>query len=517
MKSLASLLRVCRLLALSVGLLSVAMAAQAPVDIRVALVIGNSSYPESSLSNPANDAKAMSASLRGLGFSVVELRDAQKQEMVAAVASMRELLRGKRGIGMLYYAGHGLQLDWRNYMVPVDARLTKASEVPAQTVDVNAVIDAFKVAGNRMNIVVLDACRDNPFVGGTAAKGLAPMDAPPGTFLAYATAPGNVAEDGDPAEGNGLYTRYLLQELAKPVARIEDVFKRVRLNVRQQSKGRQVPWESTSLEEDFYFNDGRIVQPEKPDEAELARTFSVEKQEWARISESKNVVYFFAYLQKYPNGFLSEQAQFKLDQLQKAQLTVAADRNGVRPLPSGYRRFQVGDTFVWESTNGFNKERRRVQGTVTYADDDRVEVNGGSTVMDQMGGIRKNRFGIKDPVMSVAPADIALGKSWHTAFTNVRPDGVRENNFYDSKVVALEDIAALGGTVKAYKVQRRGQSRSPDGFTTLESTYWVEPSTMRVVRHDILFRSGGKITEYESVVLVEAKSASLGEKAKDSP
>ena len=201
------------------------VSAQAPLDIRMALVIGNSAYPSAPLVNPANDARAMGDTLRGLGFTVVELRDANKDQMAQAIATVGAALKGKQAVGMLYYAGHGLQLDWRNYMVPVNAILSKAADVPAQTVDVNSVIDAFKAAGNRMNILVLDACRDNPFAGTASGKGLAQLDAPSGTFLAYATAPGNVAEDGDVKSGNGLYTQFLLTELKKPESRIEDVFK----------------------------------------------------------------------------------------------------------------------------------------------------------------------------------------------------------------------------------------------------------------------------------------------------
>jgi uncharacterized caspase-like protein len=230
--------------------------AQAPRDIRVALVIGNSAYATAPLANPSNDARAMGDTLRGLGFTVIELHDGRRSQMNEAITRVRDALRGQQGVGMLYYAGHGLQLDWHNYMVPVDAQLTQASDVANQTVDVNAVIEAFKSAGNRMNIVVLDACRDNPFSATGSGKGLAQLDAPTGTFLAYATAPGNVANDGDTASGNGLYTRFLLRELKNPTAQIEDVFKRVRLHVRKNSQGQQIPWESTSLEDDFYFVPG---------------------------------------------------------------------------------------------------------------------------------------------------------------------------------------------------------------------------------------------------------------------
>jgi multidrug efflux pump subunit AcrA (membrane-fusion protein) len=242
---------------LAISFITASASAQAPLDVRIALIIGNSAYPGSPLLNPANDAREMSQILRQLGFQVLELRDGNKAQMLDSINKMTLALKNKQGIGMLYYAGHGLQLDWQNYMVPVDADLLKADDVPKQTVGLNAVMEAFKLSGSRMNILVLDACRDNPFAGGTSSgKGLAQLDAPPSTFLAYATAPGNVAEDGDSFSGNGLYTQFLLQELQKPTTKIEDVFKRVRLQVRRQSQGRQIPWESTSLEDDFMFNDG---------------------------------------------------------------------------------------------------------------------------------------------------------------------------------------------------------------------------------------------------------------------
>ncbi len=142
-------------------------------------------------------------------------------------------------------------------MVRVDARIAAANEVTRETVDIDVVIKAFQQANTRMNIIVLDACRDNPFLAKTGSnKGLAQQDAPPGTYLAFATAPGNVAEDGDTTSGNGLFTQFLIKELQRP-ARIEDVFKRVRLQVRQKSQGRQIPWDSSSLEDDFAFNDGK--------------------------------------------------------------------------------------------------------------------------------------------------------------------------------------------------------------------------------------------------------------------
>lgn len=218
---------------LAAACVSFSTIAQAPLDVRVALVIGNAAYKNiPALGNSTNDAKSMAVVLRKLGFSVVEVVDGNKDQMSKAIDQMQVQLKGKQAVGMLYYAGHGLQLDWHNYMVPVDAKLNQASDVPKQTIDIENVIDVFKNSMTRMNIIVLDACRDNPFSGKASGKGLAQLDAPPGTYLAFATSPGNVAEDGDESSGNGLFTQFLLKELQKP-ARIEDVFKRVRLQDRK--------------------------------------------------------------------------------------------------------------------------------------------------------------------------------------------------------------------------------------------------------------------------------------------
>ena len=323
-----------RSVAVATALAAVSVSAQAPLDVRVALIIGNSAYANAPLLNPANDAQAMSDVLRRLGFQVVELRDGSKTQMSAAIGKMSDTLKGKQGVGMLYYAGHGLQLDWRNYMVPVDAKLQSAADVPMQAIELSSVVDMFKAAGNRMNIVVLDACRDNPFGKDTStAKGLAQLDAPPSTFLAYATAPGNVAEDGDEKSGNGLYTQFLLQELKRPTAKIEDVFKRVRLNVRKQSQGRQIPWESTSLEDDFFFNDG-VKYTIKPEElarmaagvaaavAEKERLIKLAEQARAQEIERVAAVAAAAVIERERQVRLAEQA--KAQEAERAAAVVNA-------------------------------------------------------------------------------------------------------------------------------------------------------------------------------------------------
>ncbi len=479
-----------------------------PNAARVALVIGNAAYAMGPLINPTKDAAAMSGLLRNIGFQVVEARDAGRAQMQAALQEARSLLQGQDGVGLLYYAGHGLQLDWRNYMLPVDVKLAAASDVPVQGLDVQAVLDAFKAAGNRMNILVLDACRDNPFPQATSAKGLAPLDAPQGTFFAYATAPGNVAEDGSAADGNGLYTKYLLQELRQPEARIEDVFKRVRLQVRRASQGRQIPWESTSLEDDFVFATGQKVAA--PTITSRDADFDAEKADWARVKESTRPEDFYAFLQRHPNGRISEVAQFRLDQLSRPAVQAV---QVVRMLPPGTDRFRVGDSWSMRRTNFLDGGKTTdLRALVTALDGPRVLINGGEIIFDQMGGLLLNRFGAKDPALLGSPADLQVGKRWRSAFTNTRQGGPAARSFYEHRCTALEDLEVPAGRFKAFRVEAQGEAVLQDHQRLLETVHWVDPATMTVLRQDI--KQTGKVRnlvlEHSSDVLLWRKQVPRG-------
>ena len=219
---------------------------------RLALVIGNGAYKDGQLPNPVNDATDMARVLEASGFTVIRRENATLKEMHLALREFGDRL-GRTGTGLFYFAGHGLQVRGRNYLLPVDADIAREDEVAFAALDLGAVMEKLDSARNPVNIVVLDACRDNPFGKRLApsAKGLAPVDAPPGTFIAYATAPGSTAADG--RGRNGLYTQHLVRQIEKPGAPIEEVFKAVRAGVRAESKNLQVPWESTSLETAFMF------------------------------------------------------------------------------------------------------------------------------------------------------------------------------------------------------------------------------------------------------------------------
>ena len=226
---------------------------------RTALVIGNGSYESAQLRNSVNDAKDMTEALRRLGFTVIFKQNAKQKDMERAIRSFGKRLRKDGGIGLFYYAGHGMQIEGRNYLIPIDAEIETESDVKFETVDAGRVLGKMEDAGNDLNIVILDACRNNPFarIFRSVSQGLAKMDAPTGSIVAYATAPGSVAADG--TSRNGLYTSMLLKHMATPGLGIEEVFKKVRIDVMNESGKKQVPWESSSLIGDFYFNKTRSI------------------------------------------------------------------------------------------------------------------------------------------------------------------------------------------------------------------------------------------------------------------
>jgi Caspase domain len=234
------------------ALVAVTAIGAAPHEARHALVIGNSAYQDAPLPNAVNDARDMAAALTRSGFQVTALEDAELVTMARALRDFGDRI-AKGGVGLFYFAGHGLSVKGRNFVVPARASIEREDEVAFHALDVNAVLEKMDSARNRSNFVILDACRNNPFARSfrLGSQGLAPMDAPPGTLIAFSTAPGSTAADG--TGRNGLYTQHLLAQLKVRGLKVEDVFKRTRAAVRAASEGRQVPWENTSLEGDFYF------------------------------------------------------------------------------------------------------------------------------------------------------------------------------------------------------------------------------------------------------------------------
>ena len=642
--------------------------AQAPLDVRVALIIGNAAYVNvPALANATNDAKAMANIMRKLGFKVFDVIDGDKASMERAIDQMKDHLKGQQAVAMLYYAGHGLQLDWRNYMVPINANLINADDVPRQTIDIEKVITTFKTSNTRMNIIILDACRDNPFSEKSSGKGLAQLDAPPGTYLAFATSPGNVAEDGDTESGNGLFTQFLIKELQKP-ARIEDVFKRVRLQVRQKSQGRQIPWDSSSLEEDFSFNDGarhtfnpedlikeameakekqerlkaefdaakqreieivrqreqerirlaeerrqreveaeaqqkreleiakqqelerqRLAEAQKIkqqlarqraeneskererllvlaaeeqrrlalqaekvraraeaeakdrerqlalaadaekkraqeaaqalDRARLAelqrlkdieqakaqselesklkkesadKQFEIQKADWDKIKDSKNVQDFYAFMLKYPLGYITEQATFAIANLEKSKLVAQPDKNGVTQI-AGVSRFRLGD-FTEHRTLDENGRIILVEkSTVTRIDQGLVYVNNSS---DPKRSISGSLFKVEtvngtvtyDPPRLEIPGDeFVVGKKWTWRSWMQIPGRPKYQVESEVRIVAFEQVKVPAGTFSAYKIN---QVQRIDGSVFNRLECWYEPEWGTPLKCSRNFRTG---------------------------
>ncbi|RLD75443.1 MAG: hypothetical protein DRJ10_15260 [Bacteroidetes bacterium] len=225
-----------------------------PLEHRLALVIGNSNYDFSPLKNPSNDAKSMAKALRALNFEVIEIIDGNKKEMKQGVRNFHAKLERDRGVGLFYYAGHGVQVKGENYLIPINSDIQQEYDIPDEALRVNTVLAYMENSGSRMNIVVLDACRDNPFARSmrSGSRGLAQIYAEgSGSIIAYATSPGSVASDGD--GDNGLYTQELLKAISIPGIEVGMVFRKVLSNVKKLSDGKQIPWTNSSIEGEFYF------------------------------------------------------------------------------------------------------------------------------------------------------------------------------------------------------------------------------------------------------------------------
>jgi hypothetical protein len=219
---------------------------------RVALVIGNKDYSSlNPLKNPVNDARAMRDILSKKKFNVIYLENASQMEMEESIDKFAYRLKNGNGVGLFYYAGHGMEVDGVNYLIPTDARIPSKKYVKSKSVSTDIIVTAMEEAKNRMNILILDSCRSNPF-GRDGSGGLAPINSATGIYVAYATAPHRIAQDGEGK--NGLFTSYLVKYINKAGLKIEDVFKKVREDVQRDSNGKQIPWSASSIIGDFYFS-----------------------------------------------------------------------------------------------------------------------------------------------------------------------------------------------------------------------------------------------------------------------
>ncbi len=290
------------------------MATALQAEERLALVIGNSSYGTvSPLENPIRDARLLGGALEVQGFKVTLLVDSTQIDMKRGIAQFGRDLRnaGKTATGLFYYAGHGVQSFGSNFLLPVDVSLSDAADLDLVAVDAQSVLRQMFSARNKTNIFILDACRNNPFtdIPEFNDSGLAEMQAPTGTFLAYATAPGEVALDG--LDGNSPFTQAVVAEMSAPGLPIEQMFKQVRISVLEKTNGQQTPWDTSSLTGDFSFAEATVLSS-----ADLEA-----QQLWNSVQVSRDPVQIMLFLRGYPDSPQVKEARSLLAEVIDQELT----------------------------------------------------------------------------------------------------------------------------------------------------------------------------------------------------
>lgn len=291
-----------------------------PADQRVALVIGNSNYQTApKLPNPGNDAQSMAQMLNSAGFEVMQATDLTRGEMLKAVQDFSDKVatRGPGTVAMVYYAGHGVQVAGENYLVPVDANISSPSDLESNSLRLVDLMGTLESIPSRMRIVVLDACRNNPFTQvKDTTRGLAIVDAPRGSIVGYSTAPGMEAQDGD---GNhSPYTSAFINVAREPNLPIEQLFKRVRLEVNNSTDGKQTPWESSSLTSDFtFFGDTAMAARRAPDRRPVVQAAAnlpsrSVRQAYDFVLSEGQPEYYQEFIRLYPHDPLCDRIRLLL-------------------------------------------------------------------------------------------------------------------------------------------------------------------------------------------------------------
>lgn len=298
------------LIGIGIGLICFCSPSFAANVAKTALIVGNSDYPQAPLLNPSSDASDMSEALKLLGFDVISATNLNRAEMLKAIRAFTKRLDEQQSVGFFYYAGHGVQIDNTNYLLPISTNLEEEESVLSEGIDINWILHQMKQSNTSMNILMLDACRNNPFNEKyrSISRGLSRMQDPSGSFIAFATAPGRVAEDGD--DNNGLYTKYFLQYVMEPGLSIEQIFKQVRNQVEKESKGKQIPWESSSLKGDFYFIDKLTITPGEIQEDQAL---------WQTLKNSDSIDDYQTFIQDYPNSVFVASAKLRIHQINRIQ------------------------------------------------------------------------------------------------------------------------------------------------------------------------------------------------------
>lgn len=314
-----------------VSLAGMVLSTHSLAETRVALIIGNSAYakPDMRLANPANDAKAMADKLKSAGFVTIVRYNAKRADFYHALNEFSDKIgRDPHAVGLFYYAGHAVQADGINYLIPVDADIEAQSDLEPDAFDAGRVLKSMTAAQNEMNIVILDACRNNPLPKTRGMdRGLARIDAPSGTFIAFSAGPGQTAQDGA-AGTNGVFTGEFLKAMSEPGLPLEQVFKKVVIGVKAATKGAQTPWQESSIQGDFSFypKGGSAATATTATTAtssanaaarHVDNAVELEQAYWDRIKDSTDPADFKDYKAQYPSGPHTAEATLLLRKLNR--------------------------------------------------------------------------------------------------------------------------------------------------------------------------------------------------------
>lgn len=478
-------------------------------ESRVALVIGNAAYPGAgALKNPANDARDMAAKLKRMGFDVIVRTDVRQKEMLRSLTEFGEKLQAGSE-ALFFYAGHGMQVRGRNYLIPIDAEIRNESSVSSEAVDVDQLLD--KLSPARLSLVILDACRNNPFErrfrGG--GQGLAQINAPTGTLIAYATAPGKVAADGDGR--NGLYTTELLSAMDIPDIKIEDVFKRVRGNVVRNSGDAQTPWESSSLTGDFYFRSGEGGSAVTATAAAAINPDVMELAFWESVERSNTAADYTAYLNRFPAGRFVDLARNRLKpqaaaiQVAKIDQETLRQRNTPVSVPAMPKE---GDFWRYRGRNQHGADSPTYK--VTRVTDEHVEVRYASNKNEQIAVLlnadgnpvsQTGQIGAEDikfvPFAPNFQFPLAPGKKWRGSFRGECGPLCSFDVDSEYEVRGWERISVPAGSFDALRIDAKDNYKHMFGLTSSGSgSMWLAPEIKRPVKFDYSY--GGKpLYEYE--------------------
>ncbi len=481
---------------------------------RLALVIGNAGYRLLPLDNPVNDARLIGGQLEKAGFKVFRHENLDRSAMVRAMRDFGDKLN-ERTVAVFFYAGHALQLRDRNFLVPVDAEIRNEDEIEIAGVDVGFMLSRMSTAKSRINVVILDACRDNPYAGKTnPARGLVQMDAPVNTYLAFATAPGKVSDDaGDANSKNSLYTAQIARHLLTPGLPVETLFKRVRDAVVTTTKGAQVPWDNSSLLSEFAFMPG-VAQAAKsnPDE-EAAGEIAF----WNSIQVSNRPDEYRVYLRQYPRGRFVSLAQARIAALTPGGGGPVANPSGPQPASAAASPLpRAGDTWRYRVQDEYMFGDLFVTATVDDVTDSGVTETWTST---SDAKVRSTFVPLKPefhplPGLERTPPEFApylLARGVPRAGDSLGDQRRRFDKIdvpLQARVAGEEDVVVQAGRFRAVKLVLKGETKARGaarGPISIEHTVWYVPEVKRAVKYAVTTKVAGAQQEATVFELIEYK------------